>query len=133
MKKVFVSYATDDKDKARMLLEALRDAEVSGWMDESDLTTGGASAQKMRDSIRRASAVIVLISEQSVKSKWVQFELGAAFEMGKPIIPILIGKAGIEKKLPVWLEGIAYLDARKRPLKDVIKEVTQAISSGQVI
>src|SRR2546421_21198 len=83
-----------------------------GWIDESDVAAGEAISEKIRESLKRASALIVIISERSLKSPWVQFELGAAEGMGKPVIPILIGPVGIEKKLPEWLQGLRYVDAR---------------------
>lgn len=129
MKRVFLSYARGDENVARELAAGLRDAELSGWMDQSDIATGDAIADKLKESLRQASAIVLLVSERSLKSQWVQFELGAAFAMGKSIIPILIDEAGIEISLPDWLQGIAYLDARGRPIKDVAKEVVHALSS----
>lgn len=128
MRNVFISYARGDELAARELRANLRDMEVTGWMDESDIATGEAISEKIRDSLKRASAVIVIVSEQSLKSPWVQFELGAAEGMGKPIIPILIGAAGIEKKLPEWLQDLRYVDARAQPFQDVATEVARALS-----
>jgi len=129
MKRVFLSYARGDEDVARELAAGFRDAELSGWMDQSDIATGKAIADKVKESLQQASAIVVLVSERSLKNQWVQFELGAALGMGKSIIPILIGEAGIESSLPEWLQGMVYLDARGRPMKDIAKEVAHALSS----
>jgi hypothetical protein len=129
MKRVFLSYASGDENVARELAAGFRDAELSGWMDQSDIATGEAIAEKLKESLRQASAIVVLVSERSLKNQWVQFELGAAFAMGKSIIPVLIGEAGIESSLPDWLQGMVYLDARGRLMKDVAKEVAHALSS----
>lgn len=133
MKRVFISYAHDDEDAARDLRIGFHDMEVSGWMDQSDIATGAALAQKVKESLRQASAIVVLVSERSLKSKWVQFEIGAAFAMGKLIIPILIGRADIEKALPDWLLGMEFIDARNRPMRDVAAEVVRALSAGGVV
>jgi hypothetical protein len=128
MRNVFISYARGDELAARELRANLRDMEVTGWMDKSDIATGDAISEKIRESLKRASAVIVIVSERSLKSPWVQFELGAAEGMGKPIIPILIGPEGIEKRLPEWLQDLRYVDARAQPFQNVATEVTRALS-----
>ena len=77
-----------------------------------------------------ATAVVVLVSDRSLASPWVQFEVGAAESMGKPVIPVLIGTAGIEDKLPDWLKGLQYLDGRTRPIKEVAIELGRALPKG---
>lgn len=128
MRNVFISYARGDERAARELRTNLRDMEITGWMDESDLAAGEAFSKKIRDSLRRASAVIVIVSEESLRSPWVKFELGAAESMGKPIIPILIGSVGIEERLPEWLQDLRYVDARAEPFQRVAIEVRRALS-----
>jgi len=130
MKRVFVSYAQDDSNAAQELRAILRDAEVSGWMDEADIASGGAISDKVREAIRAASAVIVLISARSVHSQWVQFEVGAALATGKRIIPILIGDSTVGEDLPDWLQQMVYIDARKRSMADVAYEVEHAVSAA---
>lgn len=127
MKRVFISYARGDELSARELRDNLRNMEVAGWMDESAIASGDAISKKIRESLHRASAVIVLVSERSLRSPWVQFELGAAEGMGKAIIPVLIGPEGIERKLPEWLQGLSYVDARTQPIQEVAAAVTRAL------
>lgn len=133
MKKVFVSYAHDDANVAQELLARLGDMVTAAWMDQSEIASGEAIAQKVKEFLRRASAIVVLVSERSLKSQWVQFEVGAAFAMDMPIILILIGQTDLEKSLPDWLQGIAYIDARKRPMQEVAGEVALALSLGGIV
>src|SRR5437879_1361287 len=118
MKRVFISYSHDDESVARELKESLHSTEVLGWMDQADIAAGEASSRSVKESLRQASAVVVLVSERSLKSQWVQFEIGAALAMDKLIIPILIGPSGGEPPLPDWLQGIRYIDARHRPVRN---------------
>jgi hypothetical protein len=130
MKRVFISYARGDELAARELRANLQNMEVAGWMDESDIAAGDAMSKPLLDSLRRASAVIVLVSDRSLQSPWVLYELGAAWGMGKTIIPVLIGPEGIEKNLPEFLQGLSYIDARAEPFHDVAAEVTRALSEA---
>jgi len=130
MKNVFFSYAGGDELAARELRANLHNLEVVGWMDQSDIASGDAISGKIRESLQRASAVIVLVSDRSMNNPWVQFELGAAVGMGKTIIPILIGSAGMERKLPEWLQGISYVDGRLQPFHNVATEVERVLAAG---
>ncbi len=130
MKKVFISYARDDSKAARDLLDNLPDAEVSGWMDLADINSGDAVSRSIKDAIRDASAVVVLLSPQSAANQWLNFEIGAALAMDKRIIPVLIGDGDIEVRLPDWLQGMMYIDARKRPMAQLAQEVARFVSAA---
>jgi hypothetical protein len=130
MKQVFISYSHDDENVAQELRDSLRKKNL-GWIDEARIAGGGAIRQKVKDSLQQASAIIVLVSKQSLKSEWVQFEIGAALAMNKPVIPILIGQTDAETVLPDWLQGIVYIDARHRPVRNAAEEVALAVLQGQ--
>ncbi|TBR58210.1 hypothetical protein B4U84_19950 [Westiellopsis prolifica IICB1] len=71
MKDLFVSYASQDSLKAKELVSNLKEVQVSGWLDQADIATGEEISSVLRDSIRKASAVLVLISPASVNNRWV--------------------------------------------------------------
>jgi hypothetical protein len=98
-------------------------------MDEADIATGvfpagEAIADVVMKSLQQASAMVVLLSEESVHSRWVQFEIGAAFAMDKPVVPILIGQVA---ERPEWLLGISYIDARGKSMREVFSLVERAL------
>lgn len=128
MKGVFLSYARGDEPVARELTASLGQEQLMGWMDQTDIAAGEAIACKVKESLREASVIVVLLSERSLRNQWVQFEIGAAIGMNKPIIPILIGQPGIEPSLPQWLERTMCVDARGRPMEEVAKKVARALS-----
>ena len=89
-KRIFISYARADYAFAHQLLSALRDFNIEGWMDDTDIAAGSAVGDAVRSAIQKASAVVVLVSPMSVRSQWVSFEVGAAQALQKPIVPILL-------------------------------------------
>ncbi len=129
MRKVFISYSSEDSDVASRLHTALEGIEVLGWLDQSDIAAGDAIAAKIKESLQQAGALIVLVSPRSTKSKWVQFEVGAAYAMEKLIIPIIVGPKQSTLNLPEWLMDYMYIDARDRTMQEVAREIGRAISN----
>ena len=131
MKKIFVSYANQDRQKVRTLLSQLRNLSLEGWLDTADLTTGEAVGPAIRDAIRQAAGVIVLLSPQSASNKWIQFEIGAAEALGKPIIPVIVEGEDVEQVMPDSLRGTAALDARSRSPVDVAREIEKILAEAE--
>jgi hypothetical protein len=59
---IFLSYASQDATAARRLCEALREAGIEVWFDQSELRGGDAWDQKIRSQIRDCALFIPLIS-----------------------------------------------------------------------
>jgi hypothetical protein len=129
MKRVFLSYSHSDRESARELAETLRPAGIS--LEPDFAISGQQMVEQLKESLRSASAVIILVSERSLKSQWVQFELGVALGVDKPIIPVIIGEE--ELVLPEWLQGLQYLDGRDRPISEVAKELSDVLSDKGVV
>jgi hypothetical protein len=124
MKTIFIAYADDDASYARELQFFLRKANnVEGWMDSADIAAGSGIAAAFRLAIKKSSAMVVLVSRHSVKSHWIQFEVGAALALEKPVIPILIEGAMIQDSL----QGIPFLDARGKPMDEVAGDVAKRV------
>ena len=88
MAKIFISYARLDRDYARRLANYLEDAGLSVWWDMS-LKPGEVFRDEIERRIGEARHVIVLWSENSVKSHFVLDEAGEAAQQNK-LVPIRI-------------------------------------------
>jgi hypothetical protein len=86
---VFLSYASQDANEAR----ALHDLVVAGggkpFLSEKHLKAGEDFAEGIRTAINSSKELWLLLSPNSLKSEWVISEWGAAWVLGKPIVPIL--------------------------------------------
>jgi TIR domain-containing protein len=101
--RVFVSYATPDRAYARQL-ESLLSQRASLRVFTTDALSAGEDWEpKLRDEIAQSDVFIVLLSPASVASKWVLHELGAAWALNKPIIPVLTQPEAFSK-VPVELQ-----------------------------
>ena len=62
---VFLSYASEDREAARLIKDALPDFGIEVWYDESELGGGEAWDQKIRRQIRDCDYFMALVSAQT--------------------------------------------------------------------
>lgn len=75
MSDIFISYAAEDRDRAKRLAEALQSQRWTVWWDR-DIPFGKRFDDVITEALAAARCVIVLWTRQSVKSHWVRTEAG---------------------------------------------------------
>lgn len=90
---VFVSHASEDKDVARPLAEALRERGLSVWFDEQELRIGDSLRRKIDQGIARSRFGIVILSAPFFSKGWPQYELDGL---------VTLAVTGKQVLLPVW-------------------------------
>src|SRR5262249_32969159 len=124
MSDFFISYKREERDKARLLADALEARGWSVWWDPK-LRLGEHFDDVIEDAIEEARCVIVLWSARSTKSRYVKDEAGYALKLQK-LIPVAIDNAtppfrfqGLHTiQLQGW-DGSASFLAYQELLKDV--------------
>jgi hypothetical protein len=114
MKSLFLSHCHADKKFVRKLAKDLHDRNVYIWIDEAEIKLGDSLLQKISDGINRVDYVGVVLSQASVRSKWVQKEVEIAMNQeieGRrlKVLPILIEDC----EMPPFIAGKLYADFRK--------------------
>jgi len=89
MSRVFLSYAREDVDAAKSLAEAVSDAGHDVWWDRH-LHGGSRFATEIDKALKNAEAVVVLWSDTSVDSAWVQDEAAEGRDSGR-LVPVAFG------------------------------------------
>ena len=99
---IFLSYAKQDRRLVAAAQRALRKNGILGGDDKvivgphQQLKRGATNVRKtIKDQISSASTVVIITSDNSANSVWVNYEAGMAAALGKPIV--LIGKKGSGK------------------------------------
>ena len=111
--KVFISHTTADKPFVRRLAARLEKSQFQVWFDEHDLIAGDSLPERVGKALQAAKVILVVVSKESVASKWLRYELNVATDrMIKGecrVIPVVID----ETPLPAEVIGLLYADCRK--------------------
>ena len=79
--KVFISHAAEDESSAMELKAQLENSQIKCWLFERDLCFGSDIFSAVKKAITESCFMIVYLSNHSLKSKWIQWELGYAIEL----------------------------------------------------
>lgn len=110
MTSIFISYSRRDRDAADFLAGELRKRGGEVFVDYQKLTAGENFIGRIGQEIERHDFFILLISPNSVASKWVQRETSWALHLNKTIIPVLLEPAKMTYFF--FLIGIEHVDFR---------------------
>lgn len=89
MSRVFLSYAREDADMARAIAGAMGDAGHDVWWD-GNLHGGSRFTLEIDRALKDADVVVVLWSDASVQSVWVQDEAAEGRDTGR-LVPVTLG------------------------------------------
>lgn len=100
---VFLSHSGRDRQWVQWIEGNARTVGIQVWLYEHDPRPGVLIADKVKEQIRMCDALVVLLTENSRSSPYVQQEIGFAEACGKPIIPLI--QPGIPSEALAMLEG----------------------------
>src|SRR5436309_1348668 len=75
-----ICYETSDQVFADRLQAELHDNPARSWFAPDDMPTGGTIWDEIDSAIRLRDKVLLILSEHSIKSDWVEDEITKAFE-----------------------------------------------------
>jgi hypothetical protein len=86
---VFISYCHLDTNLRNELITSLKREDISYWCDES-IEAGNKWKPQIDDALKEASAVIVVVTPDAMKSTYVTYEWSWALGSGLPVFPLLL-------------------------------------------
>ena len=107
---VFISYASQDRARILNLVERLRAAGVSVWIDQMGIEGATMWSQEIVAAIRSCKVLILAISENSAGSENVVKEVALASEGRKRILPVYLAQAEIPESMAYQLAGIQRIE-----------------------
>ncbi len=110
---IFISHSAKDDDFGRKLVQDLRQAfrsDEAVWYDTEGGLYGGESWWgRIVTVLDKCDVFIIVLSPNSVNSKWVMKELDIAIVEGKRVVPILFRQCDIRADLRA-IQNISFLE-----------------------
>jgi uncharacterized protein YjbI with pentapeptide repeats len=142
----FISYSSQDDDFARRLHADLQDKGVRCWFAPEDMKIGAKILDTLDEAIRLRDKVLLVLSEASIASDWVEDEVTKAFAEerqrgGTVLFPVRVDDAVFATKeawaskmrdnrhigdFRLWKDHDAYQKALERVLRDLRVEQATA-------
>lgn len=122
---VFISHAHKDTDLARDLINRLREIGIqTNTLNAS--VSGTAIENSIINTLSDVDEVIVILTDDSVDSRWLMYEMGVASSLRKRITPVIVGINA--NKLPSLIKNmqfVKYADLSKY-ISDLEKRAKEA-------
>jgi hypothetical protein len=131
---LFLSHSTKDAEVADRIAVGLRAlmSQYPVWYSDWAIKAGESIVEKINEALTQNDTLVVLLSNESVASPWVQRELSAAV-MGQlagqdvAVVPILIEDCTI----PPVLQSIRYIDMRPGRFEEGFVELLRFLRERQ--
>ena len=81
----FISYSRTQLYFAEAIAVQLQRMKVNVWFDLQQLKTGENWASEIKQGLDECAGVVLIVSQRSVGSKYVELEWQAALDAGKPV------------------------------------------------
>ncbi len=95
----FFSYSRKDSDFVKRIATDLKKAGANVWLDQLDIAPGSPWDDAIQNALNGAQGLIVILSDDSVKSKNVMDEVSYAMSQGKKVVPLIIESCPIPFRL----------------------------------
>jgi TIR domain len=134
-KHTFISYNSKDYRFVDRLTTGLRALGVRVWLDRVEIRPGDSLRGRLQAAIENAEHVIVVLSDNSVHSTWVNVELSAALakqrlENRRLVIPVLYRKC----EIPLFLADLAFVDfTDSRKFQTRLRVLASALEDTQPV
>ncbi len=124
-KKLFISHSDKDTTYANLLVRALKKKGIEVFTSQDSLLPGTDWDSILRKELQESTAVVALISDNWSQSTWAATEYGAAYALGKKIIPVLIDD--LKDNLFISINKLLTVDAKNEDLESVATQVEEAL------
>jgi predicted Zn-dependent protease len=128
--KTFISHSSVDKQIVEQLAEKLQQESI--WYDAWDMDLGDVLSDKIEKGIDEAKNFLIILSQDSLKSKWVQYELNMALikNLEEADYKILIAKID-DVQVPLRLKPFLLVDCSNEP--DIALSIYEKLSKSKSI
>lgn len=111
--RLFISYCSAQRDYADALLKQLTQRKIKCWMAPYSIPAGSSYQAEIPAALSNVDNVVVILSEEAEKSRWVQKEVGCTIGARHRLIPVRMKMYDISSQFGFLLDGEQILDAKE--------------------
>ena len=110
-KQIFISHSKEDCQEADIVYDYLESQGYKCWMDTHDITPGIPYAKEIMKGFNDSSAVVVVVSKNTMQSVGVKNEIDNVYKRNKIIIPFRIDDTPLSDELSFYLSSTQWINA----------------------
>ncbi len=122
--RIFLGYAAANRTDARKLRSLLSKRPDLRIFTTETLSAGEDWESKLKGEISQCEVFMVLLSPNSVDSRWVLHELGAAWALDKPILAVVTDPE-VVSKIPLKLRRVDIVQIKDLEKPEVVSRVLE--------
>ncbi len=131
---VFISYSTKNQLAADSIHNLLKANKVDTWMAPGDIPAGEKYGAVINKTIKNCSCVLLLLTKDSIMSKWVPKEIERAINYGKPIIPVKLEEVILNDEFEFYIStdhlvSLPKIDETSLEFKKILGVIRSHVSS----
>lgn len=141
-KTVFISYSSLDVQEANRVIRLLEQMQISYWKAPEMIPAGSSYAREIPQAIRDCKIFLLIVSQASQDSVWVEKEIDTAIHYRRTILPLRIDNEPMNDMFYFYLNNIqaifynnnvaAAFQALQQRLKFLLAEHKEAEDSVQM-
>jgi formylglycine-generating enzyme required for sulfatase activity len=109
--KIFLSYASQDREQAKSIYLPLRDQGHKVFFDRADLPPGEEYHNRIREAVERSHLFLILISAHAIDDgSYTLTELAIAEKAGIRLLPVMLSKPDVAR-LPASIKGVTFFES----------------------
>ena len=125
----FITHAHEDGDFAELLQARIEKEGHRAWIDTERLVVGTDWRLEIDQTIKAASAVLVVMSPEAKISEYVTYEWAFAWGVGVPVIPLMLKPTQLHPRLET-LQFLDFTNRAARPWEKLMKALAAAPTRG---
>lgn len=132
---VFISHSGEKQGLARRIAQALEEEGLRAWDPYFEVLPGDNMAAMAARALAESEAMVVLLTPESLKSRWVQSDIDYAIghaEYANRLVPVIVGKPEefpasdipwILKRLPIKVIELKDQENSEAEIRKIATEI----------
>src|SRR5688572_587271 len=128
----FISYASENREKADEICSSLEQRGLVCWMAPRDVRAGREYADEIILGLERSAAVVLVLSEAANTSVFVLREVERAVSKEINVVPVRIEEVTPSPGLELFISGTHWLDVWRGDWDDHMNRLVRDLSDSPV-